>query len=66
MNSLQDIKSLLHSVGVYVYTGDGLGDLELILSELSDMRDFGMIDRETFQKAFRIIGAEKRKIREKG
>jgi uncharacterized protein YqgQ len=55
MQNLTMVKNLLKSFGTIIYTGDGDGDRELMLEELKELRQLGLIDEETFIKASRIL-----------
>ncbi|WP_124728067.1 YqgQ family protein [Staphylospora marina] len=59
MQNLTEVKNLLKSFGVIIYTGDGTGDCELMLEDLKELRQLGLIDAETFTKASKILLIEK-------
>ncbi|PTX53678.1 uncharacterized protein YqgQ [Melghirimyces profundicolus] len=61
LRNLLDLRILLRKFGFTVYTGDRLGDLELMEEELSDLHGSGLLDRETYMKARMLIQREKRR-----
>ncbi|SMO59230.1 YqgQ family protein [Melghirimyces algeriensis] len=61
IRDLMDIKHLLRRFGFTVYTGDRLGDLELMETELADLFQAGLLEKETYLKAKGRIQQEKRR-----
>ncbi|MGA9173642.1 MAG: YqgQ family protein [Thermoactinomyces sp.] len=55
MESVIDILKLLKSFGTVIYTGDRQGDLELMLAELKELKEIGVIDTDTYLKATLIL-----------
>jgi len=55
MKSVLDVRRLLKQFGCVIYTGDPEGDRELMLEELKELREYGLIDTETYVKATRIL-----------
>ncbi|PRZ17408.1 uncharacterized protein YqgQ [Laceyella sediminis] len=55
MRTFADVRKLLKQFGTVIYTGDHLGDCELILDELREMKSYGMIDADTYRMAVMIV-----------
>jgi uncharacterized protein YqgQ len=55
MQTVLDVRKLLKNFGVVIYTGDHVGDVELMLDELRELKELGLIDAETFVKATMIL-----------
>lgn len=55
MKSIFDVRQLLKSFGCVIYTGDPEGDKELMLDELKELWEYGLIDSETYTKARQIL-----------
>lgn len=55
MKTLYDVQQLLKRFGIFIYTGDRLGDLELMQMEIRELYDSGFIDLKTYQVARLII-----------
>lgn len=58
MESVYDVQQLLKKFGTYIYTGDRLGDLELMNIEINDLFKSGMIQMNEYQKAKLILKKE--------
>ena len=63
MKSMIDIYDLLKRFGIYIYTGDRLGDLELIGDEIKELYKSRMIETKDYQTALLIIRQEERKLK---
>lgn len=55
MQTMVEIRRLLKRFGIIIYTGDRLGDIELMLDEVKELRHFGLIDQETYQNAMAVL-----------
>lgn len=55
MQTMAEVRRLLKRFGTIIYTGDRQGDIELMLDEVKELRHFGMIDQETYQKAMAVL-----------
>ncbi|MBA4601498.1 YqgQ family protein [Thermoactinomyces mirandus] len=55
MQTMADVRRLLKRFGTIIYTGDRQGDIELMLDEVKELRQYGMIDKETYQKAMAVL-----------
>ncbi|EGK11637.1 YqgQ family protein [Kroppenstedtia eburnea] len=64
LRNMIDLRNLLRQYGQVIYTGDRMGDLDLMESELTDLHRAGLLERETFLQAKMLIQSEKRKIGE--
>ncbi|OYD09186.1 YqgQ family protein [Paludifilum halophilum] len=63
LRGMTGIHRLLNRFGTVIYTGDRLGDLEMMEDEVEELYRAGMIDRETHLTARRILSREKKEIR---
>lgn len=63
MESLYDVQQLLKKHGTIIYTRDRELDLLLMEEEIRQLREWGMIDVQTFQQSLLIIRSEKSKQR---
>lgn len=59
MQTMYDIRQILKGFGVFVYTGNRLGDLELIEDEIRDLFKRNLITKEEFRTCILIIRQEK-------
>lgn len=62
IRTMEEVRQLLKRFGVWIYTGDRLGDLEMMEEELEEIYRLGMIDQGIYLEARRVIGEEKRKM----
>ncbi len=58
MKTVLDVRNLLKKFGVFIYTGDRIGDLELMQAELKDLYEVKLIDVMTYQNAIVILKKE--------
>ncbi|MBO1003522.1 YqgQ family protein [Pseudogracilibacillus auburnensis] len=58
MKNMYDIRTLLKKYGIFIYTGNKLGDLELMEYEIRDLYNAKMIPLVEFQQAILIIKRE--------
>ena len=63
MKSMIDIYDLLKRFGIYIYTGDRLGDLGLIEDEITELYKTRMIETKDYQTALLIIRQEERRLK---
>jgi uncharacterized protein YqgQ len=61
MKTVADVRRLLKQFGTVIYTGDQEGDIELMIEELKELKEMGMIDMTTFSEAFRVLLTCKKK-----
>ncbi len=64
VTTILDVHNLLKRFGIWVYTGDRLGDLELMTEELQELFDLGLIEQQTYLAGIMTINQEKRKRQE--
>ena len=62
MKSMIDIYNLLKQFGIYIYTGDRLGDLELIEDEVKELYKTRLIESKDYQTAMLLIRQEERRL----
>lgn len=58
MKTVLDVRNLLKKFGVFIYTGDRIGDLELMQAELKGLYEVKLIDVMTYQNAIVILKKE--------
>lgn len=59
-----DVYALLKRFGMYIYTGDRLGDLQLIEDEVKTLFKSRLIEAGEYQSALLMIRAEERRLKE--
>ena len=64
MKTVYDVQQLLKKFGTFVYTGDRLGDLELMEMDIDELYQMEFIQTEVFQLAKLILRKEKRQLQE--
>ncbi len=55
MKTVYDIQQLLKRFGIFIYTGNRLGDLQLIEMEIKELHEFNCIDAQTYQTARLVL-----------
>lgn len=60
MISYYDVLQFLKRFGTFIYTGDSKSDLEMMMAELKELHDNGLIMKEDYLKAILILRAELR------
>ncbi|MBA4492791.1 YqgQ family protein [Paenactinomyces guangxiensis] len=55
MKTIADVRKLLKNFGTVIYTGDVEGDIDLMLEELKELNETGLIEREIFLQAYGIL-----------
>ena len=63
IRTMEDVRRLLKRFGIWIYTGDRLGDLEMMEEELEEMHRLGSIDKDTYLSARRVIVQQKQMFR---
>ncbi|MBS4194683.1 YqgQ family protein [Lederbergia citri] len=58
MNSVYDVQQLLKKFGIFVYMGERLLDLELMISEIKDLYYSSLINKDELHKALSILRNE--------
>ena len=62
MKNMIDVYKLLKQFGTYIYTGNRIGDLEIIEDEIKELYKSKMIEPSQFQSAILIIRHETIKL----
>lgn len=60
MKTLYDVQQLFKRFGIYIYVGERIYDIELMLIELQNIYDGRLIDKETYLTAWNILKREHR------
>jgi uncharacterized protein YqgQ len=58
MNNFLDVLQLLKRFGIYIYTGDQKTDIEMMISEVKELFDTGLIMKEDYLQALLILKSE--------
>lgn len=58
MKNLLSIINLLKRFGIYVYTGNRADDISLMMSEVKDLYDSGLLAKEDYLTAVLILRGE--------
>ena len=58
MKNLLSIIKLLKRFGIYVYTGNRKDDIDLMMSEVKDLYDGGLIQQDEYLKAILLLRFE--------
>ncbi|WP_077357988.1 YqgQ family protein [Virgibacillus halodenitrificans] len=64
MKSMYDIRQLLKKFGTYIYTGNKMGDLELMEMEIEELQQYGFIQKEDYISAMLLLRKEMAIIRD--
>lgn len=60
IHTVYDVQQLLKRFGIFIYTGNRLGDLELMEAEIHDLYQTKIISTADYQMARLILRKEKR------
>ena len=63
MKNMIDVYELSKQFGTFIYTGDRIGDLELIEDEIKELYKSRMIEQAQYQSAILIIRYEYTKLK---
>ncbi|MDN4593763.1 YqgQ family protein [Polycladomyces subterraneus] len=55
IRTMSDVRALLKRFGAIIYTGDELGDLDLMEDELAELHHWGMIETSEYMAACMVI-----------
>lgn len=66
LKTMIEVRNLLKRFGAFIYTGDRLGDLELIEFELNDLYQYGFITQHEFLMAKLCVEKEKNQLKGNG
>lgn len=58
MKTIYDIQQFLKSYGTIIYTGNRIGDLELMREELSELHRSNLIEQSVFDVAVYLLDRE--------
>lgn len=58
MKTIYDVQQILKRFGIYIYTGDRIGDLELMSFEISELFQAGFIGKNEYQMAILLLRRE--------
>lgn len=64
MKTVFDIQQLLKRFGTFIYTGNRIGDLELMEMEIDDLFKYQFVDGDIYKKAKLILRKEKTRLKE--
>lgn len=62
MNTVYHVRQLLKKFGIYIYTGDRIGDLDLMEFEMKELYQLSFISTLEYQQSLLILKKEKRHI----
>ncbi|WP_249871097.1 YqgQ family protein [Oceanobacillus saliphilus] len=62
MKSVYDIRQLLKKYGTFIYTGDRIGDLDLMEMEINELYEMKFIAIWDYQMAKLILKSEKNRL----
>ena len=62
MKTVYDVQQILKKFGTYIYTGDRLGDLNLMSLEINELYASGFIEKSEYQMAILILKREINKV----
>lgn len=65
MKNVLSIINLLKSFGTYVYTGNRLDDINLMMMEVQELHDWGLIMQADYLQAVLILRQEQSKLSQK-
>lgn len=63
MDKMYDIYQLLKQYGTFIYTGDRLGDLQLIEDEVKELYKANVLDVKDYQMALLLIRQESQRLK---
>ncbi len=65
MKNMYDVMQLLKRYHLFIYTGDRIGDLDLMELELIELKNANVLAHDEFYQALLIIRREKRRLQER-
>jgi len=65
MNNFYDVQQLLKRYGTIIYTGERLGDIELMDMEVEELKRLGMLEQTKYVQAKLILRNERTKEKKK-
>lgn len=58
MRDLMSIINLLKRFGIFIYTGDRNDDIDLMMSEVKDLYESGLLQKEDYLTAILVLRKE--------
>jgi len=65
MNTIYDIQQLLKRFGTIIYTGNRIGDFDLMEMEMDDLAQMEFIEKSAYIQAKMILRKEKARLQQK-
>ena len=62
MKSIYDVQQLLKRYGTFIYTGDRLGDLDLMGMEINELHEMKFIETYDYQMAKLLLRSERTRL----
>lgn len=62
MKTFYDVQQFLKSYGAIIYTGNRIGDIELMSEEMRELHDSKIIDDEIYKQANLVFQEEIKKL----
>lgn len=66
MKNVYDIRMLLKRYGTFIYSGDRIGDLDLMEMELDELHQLKFISNDTYINSKLLLSKEKRRLNKEG
>lgn len=60
MRTMYDVQQLLKQFGTFIYLGNRLWDIELMMTEVRELFDSGVIEKQVFLNAMLVLKKEHR------
>ncbi len=58
VKTIYDVQQILKRFGIYIYTGDRIGDLDLMTFEINELYEAGFIEMSEYQMARLLLRKE--------
>jgi uncharacterized protein YqgQ len=56
-----DVQQILKRFGTVIYTGNRLGDIELMIEEIKELHETKLLEASQFQEVMLVLQSERRK-----
>lgn len=66
MKNVYDVQQILKKFGTFIYSGDRIGDLELMGMEIDELFQMQFIEKDCYLQAKLILRKEKTRLSRKG
>lgn len=63
MKTVYDVQQLLKRFGTFIYTGDRLGDIDLMITEIEELYQSSFIRNDEYVRSILLLKTEARKYR---